>query len=551
MKEKIIELYKSNISIRKIAKTIDKSTSFVSSILKKEGLFNISSDLQIAAYEGSNYIAVCKKTGKEFEDFQNKSGVLTRHIHELYPDVEQPSKFKKKEYFYKTNKYWHEQFFDIKKSDKNKPIKKCPYCDWETFDLENKSGAYRTHLEKEHNLKIEDHVESYQDDKKIFKFYLDKLNAKNKFLSNENNHVKCEICGEIFYKITNSHLQNHGITLEQYKMNYSTKTMSETTKDKARNIYNKVLKNFPNSFQSKSQIEISEFIKSFGINDIENNNKKALDGTELDIYIPSMNIAIEYNGLFYHSEVSGKKDKNYHLNKLNKCKEKGIRLINIFEDEWNMKKDIVMSKLKYIFNCAELNVIHARKCVIKQIDNSEKNIFLDKNHIQGTCISSLSFGAYYNNELVSVMCFDENRNMTAHIKNDNEFELVRFCVKNEYKISGIASKLLKHFLVNYSPNKIISFADLCWTQIDSNNLYEKMGFVAEKILKPDYKYINTKISRYRRFHKFGFGKNMIKTKFPDIFSDEKTEWEMMQEAGYDRIWDCGKIRYILMSKLNT
>ena len=63
--------------------------------------------------------------------------------------------------------------------------------------------------------------------------------------------------------------------------------------------------------------------------------------------MPKLHIAIEYNGLRWHSEEFNK-DKNYHLNKLIKCNEKGIRLIQIFEDEWIEKQEIVLKKIKHI-----------------------------------------------------------------------------------------------------------------------------------------------------------------------------------------------------------
>jgi len=107
------------------------------------------------------------------------------------------------------------------------------------------------------------------------------------------------------------------------------------------------------------------------------------------------------------------------------------------------------------------------------------------------------------------------------------------------------NKLLKYFIKNYSPNKIISFGDIRWVLDGNDNVYTKSGFKLTKTLPPDYSYHNSKISRYDRLHKFSFGKNSIKKKYPHIFDPAKTEWEMMQELGFDRIWDCGKFKYEL------
>jgi len=75
---------------------------------------------------------------------------------------------------------------------------------------------------------------------------------------------------------------------------------------------------------------------------ISRNNRTILNGKELDFYIPDLNIAIEYNGLYWHKE-SVRVSKNYHLEKTQACEEKGIKLIHIFENEWLQKQNIVKS----------------------------------------------------------------------------------------------------------------------------------------------------------------------------------------------------------------
>ena len=126
----------------------------------------------------------------------------------------------------------------------------------------------------------------------------------------------------------------------------------------------------------------------------------------------------------------------------------------------------------------------------------------------------------------------------------NSYELTRFATNVNYKVAGIAGKLLKYFITNYKPNKIISFGDARWVLDSDSNMYTKLGFKLVNILGPDYKYFNPKISRNKRLHKFGFGKSKLKKKYPHLdFS--KTEKELMIELGYDRIWDCGLFKYEL------
>jgi len=127
---------------------------------------------------------------------------------------------------------------------------------------------------------------------------------------------------------------------------------------------------------SKQEIELIEFIKSFGIDVIEH-DRSLISPYELDIIIPAKKVAIEYCGLYWHSELAGK-DRNYHLYKLKACKEKGYRLITIFEDELLYRKEVVFSRLKNIFRVGDLNVIYARNCVIDLISTKQARIFCEE-----------------------------------------------------------------------------------------------------------------------------------------------------------------------------
>ena len=103
--------------------------------------------------------------------------------------------------------------------------------------------------------------------------------------------------------------------------------------------------NMVRDFSSSQEKEIVSFIKGLGFECSP--NRKILHGKELDIFIPDKSLAIEFNGNLWHSEKFGK-SKSYHLDKLNECNENGINLIQIFEDEYENHKDIVLSKIKHI-----------------------------------------------------------------------------------------------------------------------------------------------------------------------------------------------------------
>lgn len=283
--------------------------------------------------------------------------------------------------------------------------------------------------------------------------------------------------------------------------------------------------------------EIVDFLKINIPNEIIiEKSRSVINGLELDIYIPTKKIAIEYDGLYWHSENGGKKDKKYHLNKTELCSAKGIKLIHIFEDEWFFKKDILKEKIKHILGLNTDNV-YARKCEIKELSSLERDNFLILNHIQGNCKSPIRIGLYYNNELVSVMTLGGLRVALGNEKTKiGEYELVRYATSKN--VIGGCSKLLKYFVSKYSPTSIVSYADRRFSGV--TNVYEKTGFKLVSSTTPNYWYF--KPGYIVKYHRFGFRKSELLKKLP-IFDPNLTEWQNMQLNGYDRIWDCGHFKY--------
>ena len=292
---------------------------------------------------------------------------------------------------------------------------------------------------------------------------------------------------------------------------------------------------YPYIIDSKYEYEIIDFIKTFYKMSIIHGDRLLLQGKELDIYIPDKKIAIEFNGLYYHSELEGNKDRKYHLNKTNMCNDIGIRLIHIFEDEWRSKKEIVKNRIKNILGEIN-NKIFARKCIIKEIGSDECKVFLEQNHLQGTDTSKIKIGLYYNNELVSVMTFGNFRIALGLKKSDNQYEMYRFCSKLNTVIIGGSSKLLSYFVKKYKPFKIVSYADKRWSNGD---LYNKLEFIKISESTPNYFYTK---DHYKKYHRFGFRKSELYKKLI-LFDPTLSEWENMKNNGWDRIWDCGCIKY--------
>jgi len=287
------------------------------------------------------------------------------------------------------------------------------------------------------------------------------------------------------------------------------------------------------SGKSNEEKEVLEFIKTLDLDsEILENTREIINPKELDIYIPKLSLAIEYDGLYWHSEEMILDPKS-HLNKTLDCEKQNIKLIHIFSDEWNLKQDIVKSKLKQILHRSNATKIHARECVIREIKPSIKDEFLEKYHLQGKDLSKIKLGAFYNDELVSVMTFGHG-SISRGTKKQNSliWELSRFCTNYNYHIPGIAGKLLSYFKKNYEWKEIYSYADRRWSNGD---LYYKLGFTLDRVTRPNYWYTKDFITRIYRF-------NLRKTK-----NDPKDipERILRIQEGYSRVWDCGLLKFVM------
>ena len=291
---------------------------------------------------------------------------------------------------------------------------------------------------------------------------------------------------------------------------------------------------------SIAEDEIIEYIKGLlPSTKIIHNDRTILEGKELDIYLPEKRIAIEYNGLKWHSEEYGK-DRYYHLNKTLECEKKGVNLIHIFEDEYILHKEIVLSKISHILGCDIYKPkVYGRNVNVQLITNKVAKEFLNKNHIQGFVPSSIYLGAYYKEDLIGVMLFKNWNNGT--------WELTRFATDNHLICCGIGGKLFNYFLKNYSPIIVKSFADRRWTVNKDNNLYIKLGFKLDSIIKPDYRYVKSDI--VNRFHKFNFRKQILLKKYPEQLNVNMTESEMTKQLGFHKIYDCGLFKYAWKNKI--
>jgi len=273
---------------------------------------------------------------------------------------------------------------------------------------------------------------------------------------------------------------------------------------------------------SKGEIYLREYLDYLGIQYICN-DRTVLKNLEYDIYIPGKKIAIEFNGIYWHSTEF--KDKNYHVNKFLQSREVGVRLISIFEDEWINKKSVIESRLANILGCGEK--IAARKCQIVELAGKDYKNFVDQHHLQGSVSATYKYGLIYQDELVAVMSFSKSR------YTNDDYELMRYCSKNT--VIGGASKLFRHFIAQVNPNSIISYANRCWSD---GGLYRQLGFadVTKNQVNTGYWYIKDNT----RYHRSSF----TKSKLIKIGEDSTlSESEIMANHGYLKIYDCGNYKF--------
>lgn len=274
---------------------------------------------------------------------------------------------------------------------------------------------------------------------------------------------------------------------------------------------------------SAAERQIRSIVESLNIEYVSN-DRSVLGGKELDIWIPSRNLAIEYCGLYWHSESF--RDRGYHLDKLERCASLGIRLLTIFEDEWVNHENIVRRKIEHILGHSNISSVSARACTVVPVSSSDKRQFMDKYHIQGMGPGSITFGLSHRDELVAVMSFIA--------KDGGEYELSRYATSQP--VNGGFSRLLTHFKRTHDWTSITSFADRRWS---TGGVYETTGFELCGIIPPTYHiWCGTK-----RYHRSNFTRDKLSRLMGDAYNPNETIEHNLARSKYKRIWDCGLLKY--------
>lgn len=294
----------------------------------------------------------------------------------------------------------------------------------------------------------------------------------------------------------------------------------------------------PKSQENKMQQDLIDFIKSIyhgkiltedrSISLDANDKRKIL---ELDIYLPEINLAFEFDGSYWHSSLY--KSPSYHKNKTEICESKGIHLIHVMEYQWSLNSDLIKSKIKSLLGIYT-QTIYARKCIVKKIDYKTAQEFLILNHSQGEVASSYNYGLFYQDSLIGVMTFGKPR-----FNKQYEWELLRFCVSQGLHIPGGASKLLSAFVKEVNPKNILSYADRTWS---NGKLYKALGFELIGKTKPNYVYI--KNNNREVLPRYKCQKHKLQKLLGQDFDPNLSEHENMAKARYWKLYDCGSLVFV-------
>jgi Zn finger protein HypA/HybF involved in hydrogenase expression len=291
----------------------------------------------------------------------------------------------------------------------------------------------------------------------------------------------------------------------------------------------------PEKVKSAAELEILAHVRHMLPDTlIISGDKHTISPQELDILIPSKNLAIEYCGLYWHSELQGK-HRMYHKYKMENCAAQGIRLITIFEDEWLLNPELVRSRLNVILGVVQKK-IPARKCDVKMIDTQTARKFCEQNHIQGKGSASAAVGLFHDTQLVSVMTFSKPNISKGGKNSPHTWELNRMCALQSHVIQGGANRMFKLFVNTHAPSQVITYCDLRW---NTGGVYGLMGFEQTHTGFPNYWYL--KLPELKRYHRFGLRKT-------DQDDQTLTEWDNRKAQGYDRIWDCGHSKWMWNKK---
>lgn len=287
--------------------------------------------------------------------------------------------------------------------------------------------------------------------------------------------------------------------------------------------------------KSKSEFELAEYLAE--LTTVERRNKSIIKPKEIDIWLPNEQIGIEFHGIYWHT---ADRVANLHREKWEMAQSKGIRLIQIFEDEWLNKKDIVKARLSAMLGKSPR--VGARSTEVKEIDWVIAKSFLDTTHIQGAGASACKrYGLFSKGNLVAVGTFANARtgSMVRDV-NSSDWEVLRYASIGT--VVGGFSKLFSQFLKDSDAKVVVSYCDL---RYGDGNLYKSTGFNLSHITPPDYWWVpKNKTERVSRYAVQKLKMKDVNHPLNAYYSDDKSESEICKSAGWKKIFGVGNQKWV-------
>jgi hypothetical protein len=278
---------------------------------------------------------------------------------------------------------------------------------------------------------------------------------------------------------------------------------------------------------SSGQLLINDHITSLGYETVIN-DRTSISPLEIDIYIPELKFGIEYHGYYWHSynKQETVKERKKHQDKALLAIKNNISLKQFYCFEWNNQKDLIKSMIGHYLGRS--SKLHARKCGIIEISESEANLFFSANHLQGHRPARHYLALIFNKSIVGAVSISKTK---------GGCELIRMAFKNGSTVIGGGSRLINNAMKLFKISNLFTFADLRYS---TGNVYKKIGFKELCVTKPNYKYVTKSeiLSRQR------CQKHRLSRMLGELFDPNLTESQNMFNAGYRRLWDAGNIKMV-------
>jgi hypothetical protein len=295
--------------------------------------------------------------------------------------------------------------------------------------------------------------------------------------------------------------------------------------------------------RSKGEAALAKFVSIFAA--IEERNRRVIPPKELDIYVPSASLAVEYCGEYWHASPTADDESTYrkrHAEKQQMCQRAGLRLLTVYESEWLTRGPAIKRLLRNALGKIPGRLM-ARKCSVEAVPVSEAAAFFDVYHPQGGAGWGTHYGLRYRGKLVACMRFAFGANDRG-ASAERAWTLARYATR--LPVSGGASRLFSAFTAEHQPEVVKSFSD---NRYFTGAMYEKLGFLMEEDMAPDYQVYHAKTGL---LPKTAWQRKNIPARIRDIGSAERfdpatdcrSERDMTYLLGARRLYDCGKKRWV-------